>query len=712
MARGDAPGTLVEPSAGHVGCKKNNTSTLHLPGNSHVSIAGIKMIKARIAGMMVASCVALAGFIAVASAEDAPKRDIAPGPFEPTWQSLKQYECPEWFRDAKFGIWAHWTAQCVPEQGDWYARNMYEEGSSHYKFQVAHYGHPSKVGFKDIDNMWHAEHWDPEKLMELYKRAGAKYFVALANHHDNLDMWNSKYQPWNSVNIGPHKDIVGTWAQAARKNGLHFGVTVHCARSWDWLDVAHRADKTGPLAGVPYDGALTKADGKGTWWEGYDPADLYGPHGDARTPEARAAYVTKFFNRVKDLVDTYQPDLLYFDDSRVPLGEAGMNIYAHYYNASIQWHGGKNEAVINSKGMPKDLLKTLVHDFERGRSSKIEPYPWQTDTCIGDWHYKRSLYDHHQYKTPDQVVKMLVDDVSKNGNLLLNVPVRGDGTIDEDEVKFLEGMAAWMDVNSDCIFGTRPWAISSEGPVKVKGGGFSEGGEDHFTGKDFRFTTKGGAIYAIAMEWPGDAAVIKSLAKGSPLVEGDIAGVELLGCKDKLEWTRGDDGLTIKLPQTKPCDHAYAFKITGLKTVPGATANPEITLAPAADGSIKLPAEAAELHGSQIQTESHGDVTNIGFWDKPDEWASWSNVKVTKAGAYEISVSVAGPRSTEVTVDVAGQELVGKLTKTGDFETFQPQTLGRVEVKDAGSIVVKVRPRDSQNWHAVNLSAITLKPVQ
>ncbi len=263
------------------------------------------------------------------------------GPFKPDWESLEHgYKAPQWFRDAKFGIWAHWSAQCVPEQGDWYAREMYIQGNHDYEYQVAHYGHPSKIGFKDIDYIWHAEHWNPEKLIRLYKAAGAKYFVALANHHDNFDCWNSKYQPWNSVNTGPHKDIVGTWAKIARANGLRFGVTVHAARSWDWFDVSHGSDKSGPLAGIPYDGNLTKAEGKGQWWEGYDPADLYSPAGAARTPQAHAAYELKFFNRVMDLVNSYQPDLLYFDDGEPPTSY-GLQIAANYYNVNQRLAPGR-----------------------------------------------------------------------------------------------------------------------------------------------------------------------------------------------------------------------------------------------------------------------------------------------------------------------------------------------------------------------------------
>ena len=405
------------------------------------------------------------------AADDASAEPVADGPFKPDWDSLKQYQCPDWFRDAKFGIWAHWSAQCVPEQGDWYARRMYVKGDPDYRYQCDHYGHPSKVGFKDIDNLWHAEHWDPEKLIGLYKRAGAKYFVALANHHDNFDCYDSKYQPWNSVKIGPKKDIVGTWAKAARDAGLRFGVTVHAARAWNWFEPAQGADKDGPLAGVPYDGKLTKADGKGTWWEGLDPQDLYAQnHAPGQKPDA--AYCTKFYNRTIDLINKYQPDLLYFDDdytnTGLPLYDAdptvGLQIAAHYYNSNRQQHDGKLEAVLNAKKVSPDKRGCVVLDIERGGARDLQPQPWQTDTCIGDWHYERAIAERHGYKKSGAVLRTLADIVSKNGNLLLNIPVRGDGTIDDDEVKFLEEMAAWMDVNGEAIFGTRPWAVYGEGP--------------------------------------------------------------------------------------------------------------------------------------------------------------------------------------------------------------------------------------------------------
>ncbi len=508
---------------------------------------------------------------------------VTAGQFDPDWQSLHQYQTPDWFRDAKFGIWAHWTAQCVPEMGDWYAQFMYLEyridrktgiaatnQNPIWKFHQETYGPQSQFGFKDIDHIWTAASWEPSRLIDLYKRAGAKYFVALANHHDNFDCYDSKYQPWNSVNIGPKRDIVGEWAKAARAVGLRFGVTVHAARSWDWFDVSHGADKDGPYAGVPYDGNLTKADGNGKWWEGYDPADLYSPAGAARTPEAHLAYNVKFYNRVLDLVHKYQPDLLYFDDGVMPLkaepGDYGLKIAADYYNSSIHWHG-KNEAVMNTKGLDLDQRKCLVRDIERGKSETIDPNPWQTDTCIGVWHYDRSLFELHKYKTPDAVIGMLVDIVSKNGNLLLNIPVRGDGTIDSDETACLEGIASWMAVNSEGIFGTRPWKIFGEGPSTVgageanRFGGVRDVSSKPYTTQDFRFTAKGNTLYAFSMALPQGEAKIKSLGARSP--QGvKVKRVQLLGTEGAVKWQQTDDDLIIECPATLPSKYISTFKIT------------------------------------------------------------------------------------------------------------------------------------------------------
>ena len=332
---------------------------------------------------------------------------IAAGPFKPDWNSLTNYQTPEWFRDAKFGIWAHWGPQCEPEHGDWYARSMYEEGSGNYKSHIAEYGHPSTNGFKDVIHVWKAEHFDPDKLLKYYRDNGAKIFMALANHHDNFDLYNSKYQPWNSVALGPQKDLIGGWAAAARKNGLRFGVSVHASRAWSWYEVAQGADKTGLLAGVPYDGKLTKADGKGLWWDGLDPQDLYAQNhkpGSALQWEWNgmkgssipdAAYMGKFFKRTQQLWDDYHPDQIYFDDTVLPFhgvtDEIGLNLAAHFYNTRLN-KSGRTEAVINGKWLDDTQRRSMVYDIERGKAQGILPQPWQTDTCIGSWHYEANIF--------------------------------------------------------------------------------------------------------------------------------------------------------------------------------------------------------------------------------------------------------------------------------------------------------------------------------
>lgn len=509
---------------------------------------------------------------------------FASGPFQPTWESLSNYQVPEWFRDAKFGIWAHWSPQCQPERGDWYARGMYQEGSDQYNYHCQKYGHPSKFGFKDVINEWKADKWDPEELVSLYKNAGAKYFVGLANHHDNFDLYDSKYQSWNSTRFGPKKDIIKGWAEAAKRNGLPFGVSIHGSHPWTWYEVAQRSDKKGPLAGVPYDGKLTKADGKGKWWDGYDPQELYAQNhplseksedngsihrqwawGNGAYPPSKA-YCEKFYNRTIDLIDKYEPDLVYFDDTVLPLwpvSDAGLRIAAHMYNRSISKHG-KLTAVINGKILDEQQRKCMVWDIERGQSNSIEPLPWQTDTCIGGWHYERRIYDDNSYKSAKTVIHTLVDVVSKNGNLLLNIPVRGDGSIDEKERAIVGGITDWMHVNSEAIYGTRPWTTFGEGPAMesaepLSAQGFNEGKGKPFTDKDIRFTTKGKTLYATLLGWPADGeALITSLAG-----KGKVNAVSMLGNNSQLAFKQEQNGLQVKMPGTQPAKDAVVLKIEG-----------------------------------------------------------------------------------------------------------------------------------------------------
>lgn len=490
------------------------------------------------------------------------------GPYRANWDSLLHYDAPEWYRDAKFGIWAHWSPQCVPEYGDWYARLMYMEGSPDYDFQTQHYGHPSEFGYKDLCAQWTLLNWDPEGLMERYKGAGARLFISLANHHDGFDAWGSKHQPWNAVNHGPHRDVVGEWAAAARKQGLRFGVTVHQARNWWWFQTSHGADKSGPYAGVPYDGHMTKAEGKGQWWNGLDPQMLYGvKHPIDALPDA--SYVKNFYDRTRDLIDQHDPDLLYFDNALLPLGWGGMNIGAYFYNHNLKTRG-KMEAVLNIKNVPDKLAKAVVADYERGLTSGIMPYAWQSETCIGEWHYRRSLFEgpgaFGGYLAPRDAIHWLVDTVSKNGTFILNIPGKPDGTIDSKEEAVLDEIAAWLKVNGEAIFETRPWTIYGEGPNVIKSGSFQGNSISSLGSSDIRFTRNkaNNVIYAIFMGWPEWHTQIASLGLSSKVNPGKIQNVTLLGTDAKIKWDQKDDALHLQQPFGQSVANAYgaAFKIS------------------------------------------------------------------------------------------------------------------------------------------------------
>jgi len=482
-----------------------------------------------------------------------PSINVTSGPFQGTSQSLQAYRFPAWFADAKFGIWSHWGPQSAIEYGDWYARSMYIQGSSQYNYHVETYGHPSKVGYKDLIPQFKAARWDPDHLMDLYVKAGAKYFFSMGVHHDNFDMWNSKYQPrWNAVATGPKRDIVGTWAAAARKRGLRFGVSEHLSNSYNWLAVSHLSDKTGPMAGIPYDGT--------------DPAyaDLY--HDYTGQPANFAAtakdmgrvapdrWKLQYFNRIKDLVDQYTPDLLYTDGG-IPFDEYGYSTVAEVYNVSAAKHNGKVESVYFSKQADQCAVGTCALDRERGVLDGISPTPWQTDTCIGEWHYKRGV----AYKTPKKVIDLLVDIVSKNGNLLLNFPLPNSGELDFAERETLEGITQWMAVNNEAIYATRPWKIFGEGPstkvvIKPNGKEFdpNEGKKPDLTANDVRFTTKGSTVYAFVQGWPQGTATIESFATNSPQNPPKVTAITLLGRPEGLKFTQDATGLRVTLPTSKP----------------------------------------------------------------------------------------------------------------------------------------------------------------
>jgi alpha-L-fucosidase len=480
--------------------------------------------------------------------------------FEPTFESLGQFSCPDWFADAKFGIWSHWGAQSVPMYGDWYARHMYVEGSEQYLYHIRHYGHPSKFGYKDLVKQWKAENFDPDALMDLYYKAGARYFVGQAMHHDHFFNFPSKYNRFNSAQMGPMKDITGMWKAAADNMHMPFGFTEHLGATFAWWNVNKGADRSGPYAGVPYDGN--------------DPShrDFYFDNHEHVVPGAEPGYMhawytenTKFhaywLNVMKELIDLYQPDLLY-SDGALPFGhkdsdmpgchryQAGLEAVAHLYNTSAGKHG-ENRAVYTQKCPRREIYAVGVLDIEKSQLPGISPDVWQTDTCIGNWFYDVR----QQFKKPGHVIEMLVDIISKNGILLLNILQKPDGTIDDETLFLLKELAAWYDICGGAVYGTRPWRVFGEGGSGVVIDGFRED-EVKWTASDYRFVRKGENIYAFMMRAPENGvAVVKSLLPGETVKE-----VRLLGF-GAVEWAQNFGVLTVKLPGKMPTQYVNCLEI-------------------------------------------------------------------------------------------------------------------------------------------------------
>ena len=482
---------------------------------------------------------------------------------DPTWKSLaSQYKFPTWYRNAKYGIWAHWSPQSVPEYGDWYALHMYQQGTADYNYHLAHYGHPSVFGYKDITHLFTGSRWDAQALLKLYaQQGGAKYFMALANHHDNYDNWDSTYQPWNSQTVGRKSDIIGEWAAATRAQGIHFGVTYHACPGPAWgffLPARYGHDRTGSKAGVPYDGVLTAADGKGKWWNGLDPQDLNGyvHTGPGYHPKDSDPFTRQFYWRVDDLITKHKPDILYFDDSINPTAPTGNAtdwsitnqsyvIAANYYNKSLQWNGGKMEVVTNFKNVPGQALPAVAADWEKTIAPTIQAYPWQAENSLGAWHYYAPKPITMSATT---VIHNISTTVSRNGNYLINVPQHGDGHLDQAAIDIVTQVGTWLKTHGLAIYNTRPFAVSDE----PSGSGTP----------NVSYTRNGSTIYAIVHTWPTTSTLsLTALKKGSPYL-GNVTQVELLNPAGTHSFTHADSGLHITLPTDVPEDHAYVFQIT------------------------------------------------------------------------------------------------------------------------------------------------------
>ena len=471
------------------------------------------------------------------------------GPFRPDWESLQKYEVPEWYQDAKFGIFIHWGAYSVPAFGnEWYPRNMYVPGSPEYKHHVATYGPQDKFGYKDFLPMFKAEHFEPAVWAELFKKAGAKYVVPVAEHHDGFAMYDSGLSDWTAVKMGPHRDTTGELAKAVRAAGLHFGLSSHRVEHNFFLGVGRSiaSDVNDPQYAAFYGPAHN-------WLSAAAGVPLNGDF-----TYVSSAWADDWLARGAELVEKYHPDIVYFDWW---IGQASIRpnltkFAAFYYNSSLKY--GDHLGVINYKDYAMQEHSAVL-DLERGQLGDIRPLHWQTDTSISNksWGYIKD----DTFKSPEFVVHQLIDIVSKNGNLLLNIGPRSDGTIPEEVRQVLLDVGAWLNVNGEAIYGTRPWRVYGEGPTKVAAGSFHDTDTTRYTAEDFRFTAKGKVLYAIGLGWPaGGEAVIHSLA--STVGSEHVQSIALVGGDAKLQFDQRGDGLHVRVPAQAPGKYAYALRIT------------------------------------------------------------------------------------------------------------------------------------------------------
>ncbi len=458
--------------------------------------------------------------------------------YQATWESLGQYTVPQWYQDGKFGIFIHWGLYAVPAFGnEWYPRNMYQQGSREFAHHVATYGPQDKFGYKDFIPQFTAERFDADQWAGLFRQAGAKFVVPVAEHHDGFAMYDTAFSDWCAAKMGPQRDLIGELAEAVRKQWLVFGVSSHRAEHWWFFD-----------GGMQFPSDVQ------------DPryAGLYGPaHPRSTVPEE--AFLEDWYARTCELVDKYRPQLVWFDWwIETPVFEPWLQRFAaHYYNRGLEWGRG---VAINYKhrAFPDG---TAVYDVERGQLTDTRPYFWQTDTSVSEnsWGYVQE----QRYKSARSLIGDLVDIVSKNGALLLNIGPRPDGTIPEPEQDLLKEIGRWLALNGEGIYATRPWKVYGEGPTAVVGGSFSDTKRAAFTAEDIRYTAKGPALYATLLGWPeGGEVTLKSLGTDLRLYTAEVAKVEMLGVREPLSFAARGDGLHVALPAERPGEHAWVLKIT------------------------------------------------------------------------------------------------------------------------------------------------------
>lgn len=505
---------------------------------------------------------------------------------EKSWSELKQnYEFPAWYTEARFGIWLHWGAQSQPDAGGgWYARHMYMQdvgsqtfGKDAYANHLKQYGHPSKVGYKEVLKSWKADKLDTDALMKYFKEMGAKYFMVLAVHHDRFDNFNSTYQKWNSVNIGPKKDIVGEFRQSARKYNMPFAVSSHDDRYLNWWLPAFGSDSSGPMKGVPYDGNLTKEDGKDLWWDGLDPADLYGLPPAKRTPEWIADMKKTWVLRHKELVTKYDVDMIWFDGYGFPYGEPGKEVCRTLFENSLK-KNGKIMAIAAGKISEDDAI---VKDIECGTSNAINPKPWQgIITTSSGWFYKK---DREMVHNARSIIEMLADVNSKNGNLVLNVELLPNGSLSADEKAILDEVGSWVNANSAAIYASKPWKIYGDNLNSylkradnianadleaLKKQAESEQFNQRtiksapYGNDEVRFTTKGDNLYIFVLNPTEGEIALPTLGLKSKQSPKKIKSIKMMNGK-KVAFQQTDEKLTFQVPANRPSKYTSVFEVKG-----------------------------------------------------------------------------------------------------------------------------------------------------
>lgn len=472
--------------------------------------------------------------------------------FEPTWESLSQFTVPRWYEDAKFGIFIHWGIFSVPAfDNEWYSRNMYLQGSRAYEHHRATWGDQTRFGYKDFLPLFTAEQFDADAWVALFKRAGARYVIPVAEHHDGFAMYDSALSRWTAAQMGPKRDTLGELAAATRRAGLTFGLSNHRAEHWWFMNGGKQfpSDVQDPAYADFYAPAQPS------------PVNWDEPMWHTRDwqPRPDAAFLEDWLARNIELVDKYQPELVYFDwwiEQHV-FEPYLQRFAAHYYNRGVEW--GKPVAInCKNQAFPEG---TVVFDVERGQLSEIRPTFWQSDTAVArnSWCYTTEL----DYRTAASIIHDLIDIVSKNGALLLNVGPRADGTLPEGDAQILEEIGRWLAVNGEAIYESRPWKIYGEGPTEVISGGFTDAKRAGFTARDVRFTTRGDALYALLLGVPEtQEIVIEALGTGRDLLPAPIQQIELLGAAAPVTWRRDADGLRVTVNAWNPTSPAAVFKIS------------------------------------------------------------------------------------------------------------------------------------------------------